>query len=111
MVFAHRDGFARFDRSEVSWFEWDENTLWVHGPGKPYRLVRAGQPILGDLAALGFVLISGRCAVNIDHVKELEPLSTGDWFVRLRNGTRMRVTPAHTGEVLRRTTRGARVLG
>ena len=77
----------RFD--DIDWVEAAHNYITLHS-GKDEHLLRETMNAFeARLAPDKFVRISRSVIVNIDRIKELQPLFYGEYAVRLQNGTRL----------------------
>ena len=87
------NGRVIFVRTEsIDWIEADGNYVRLHA-GSESHYVRA---TLGKLEAqlppANFMRISRSAVVNLERVKELQPLFYGDYVVILQNGSRLNMT-------------------
>jgi two-component system LytT family response regulator len=84
------NGRVIFVRSEsVDWIEADGNYVRIHA-GEDSHYIRGTLARLeAQLPATRFMRISRSVLVNLDRVKELQPLFYGDYSVILQNGSRL----------------------
>lgn len=74
---------------DLDWIEAADNYVNLHC-GTDAHLVRETMTALeGRLPARNFMRISRSTMVNVDRIKELQPLFHGEYVVILRNGTRL----------------------
>jgi two-component system LytT family response regulator len=74
---------------EIRWIEAQGNYVRLHGDGES-RMLRRTMKAIGDrLDPARFVRIHRSIIVNLDHVRELQPLFHGEYRVVLRDGTEL----------------------
>ena len=75
--------------SDIDWIEAADNYVNLH-TGKEAHLHRETMTALeGRLPASKFLRISRSTMVNVDRIKELQPMFHGDYTVILQNGTKL----------------------
>jgi two-component system, LytTR family, response regulator len=75
--------------SDIDWIEAADNYVNLH-TGKESHLHRETMTALeGKLPAAKFLRISRSTTVNVDRIKELQPLFHGDYTVILQNGAKL----------------------
>ncbi len=80
---------------EIDWIEAADNYVNLHS-GNECHLHRETMAALeGRLPADKFMRISRSTIVNIERIKELQPLFHGEYAVILRNGTRLTLSRSH----------------
>jgi two-component system, LytTR family, response regulator len=84
-----RDGIMNVDVDEIDWVEADGDYVAVHGGGKSWPLRENIAAAEARLALAGFVRIHPSTLVNIYRVRELLPLSNGEFAVVLLDGTEL----------------------
>jgi two-component system LytT family response regulator len=83
-------GRLRFVKTEdVAWVAAEGNYARVHVAGSDYLLRETLAAFEAQLDARSFVRIHRSTIVNLDHVRELEPLPHGTYAVVLGEGTRL----------------------
>jgi two-component system LytT family response regulator len=82
--------FLRTD--EIDCLESADNYVKVRAGGEVHVVRDTLGAFEGRLPAADFVRISRSCIVNLDRVKELQPLEYGEYEVALRDGTKVRLT-------------------
>ncbi len=86
---------------EIDWVEAADNYVVLHA-GKENHLQRETlSAMAGRLPAEKFVRISRSTIVNIDRIKELQPLFHGEYAVILKNGTRLTLTRTYRESLAR----------
>jgi two-component system LytT family response regulator len=91
-----QNGRVVFVRIEsIDWVEADGNYVRLHaGPDSHYfRETLAG--IEGQLPGEKFMRISRSTIVNLDRIKELQPLFYGDYVVVLQNGSKLNMSRSY----------------
>jgi two-component system, LytTR family, response regulator len=77
---------------EIDWIESADNYALIHS-GAHTHLVRESMQALEErLAAARFARIHRGTIVNLDRIRELQPIFAGDWLVVLESGTRLRLS-------------------
>jgi two-component system, LytTR family, response regulator len=87
---AGRTVFLRPD--EIDWIEAEGNYLRLHVGKQSYLLRETMNAAEARLAAKKFLRVSRSALVNLERVKEWQPLFHGDSVVVLENGTRLTVS-------------------
>jgi two-component system LytT family response regulator len=85
--------FVRLD--EIEYIEAEGNYAKIHIPGGTHLLRETMSALEGQLPPEQFLRLSRSVIVNLDRVKEVQPLFYGDHVVILRNGTRLTLTRSH----------------
>lgn len=78
--------------AEVDWFEADGNYIVLHAGDERFRTRGTIVAIEQALDPRQFVRIHRRRVVNMDRVRELQPLPGGDGLLTLRNGHTLRLS-------------------
>jgi two-component system LytT family response regulator len=78
--------------AEIDWIEADGNYLCLHVGRKSYLLRQTLNAAEERLAAKKFLRISRSILVNLERVKEWQPLFHGDSVLTLEDGTRLNVS-------------------
>lgn len=78
--------------TEVDWFEADGNYIVLHAGDERFRTRGTIVAIEQALDPRQFVRIHRRRVVNMDRVRELQPLPGGDGLLTLRNGHTLRLS-------------------
>ncbi len=74
---------------EIDWIEAHGNYLRLHANGEAHLLRETMAKITSKLDPEKFLRIHRSALVNIERIKELQPLFSGDYTVLLRNGTEL----------------------
>ena len=77
---------------EIDWIEAEGNYLRLHAGKKNYLLRETMNAAEARLAAKKFLRISRSALVNLEQVKEWQPLFHGDSVLLLKDGTRLNVS-------------------
>ena len=87
---ARVDGRVIFLRStEIEWLEAEGNYVKLHVAGVAHLFRETLSALEADLPPDQFLRISRSVIVNLDSVRELQPLFYGDYAVLLRDGTKL----------------------
>lgn len=78
--------FVRLD--EIDWVEAADNYVKIHAGHETHMLQETMTALEERLPAKKFLRISRSAIVNIDRIKELQPLFHGEYAVVLRNGAK-----------------------
>jgi two-component system, LytTR family, response regulator len=81
--------------AEIDWIEADGDYVSVHVGAKSWLLRETIMAAEARLALSGFVRIHRSALVNINRVRELLPLSKGEFTVVLLNGTELKLSRNH----------------
>ena len=89
-IIIRADGRISFlNTREIDWIEADDKYLHLH-TGKGSRMVRQTLTAMEtELDPKRFVRIHRSAIVNVDRIKELQPLFSGEYSVHLENGTKL----------------------
>jgi two-component system LytT family response regulator len=74
---------------EIDWVEADGNYVQLRAGGATHQLRETISGLEAQLPADRFMRISRSAIVNLDRIKELQPMFYGDYAVILQNGTRL----------------------
>jgi two-component system LytT family response regulator len=93
------DGRVLFVRTtEIDWLEAEGNYVKLHAGGASHLFRDTLSALEADLPSDRFLRISRSVIVNLDAIKELQPLFYGDYAVQLRNGQQLTLSrPAAPG--------------
>ncbi len=78
--------------ASVDWVEAYGNYVSIHAGEKTWLLRRTMHDMEAGLDPGLFCRISRSAIVNLDRIKELEPISRGEHIVRLANGRELKLT-------------------
>ena len=78
--------------ADIDWVEAEGNYVSVHAGAKNWLLRETIAAAEARLALSGFVRIHRTTLVNINRVRELRPLSKGEFTVVLLDGTELKVS-------------------
>ena len=96
------DGRVLFVRtSEIDWLEAEGNYVKLHVGGAGHLFRETLSALEADLAPEQFLRISRSVIVNLDAVKELQPLFYGDYTVLLRGGGQLTLSRNYRDRVER----------
>ncbi|HET9625266.1 MAG TPA: LytTR family DNA-binding domain-containing protein [Kofleriaceae bacterium] len=89
--------------ADVDWIEAQDYYAEVHAGGRTYLVRRSLHDLAAALDPDRFVRIHRKTIVNIQRVKELEPVCHGEYLVFLHDGTRLKLSrtfKSHLGRLL-----------
>ena len=94
-------GRISFIRTEdVDWFEAQGDYVCLHCCGKKHLIRGKISTMEQQLPVAGFARIHRSTIVNLNRIKELQPLSYGDYSVVLTDGTRLALSRSYRPKVL-----------
>jgi len=80
---------------EIDWIEAADNYVSLHAGADTHMLRETMNSLEARLNPKQFIRISRSTIVNLERVKELQPMFHGDYTVILRNGTRLNLSRSH----------------
>ncbi len=83
----------------IEWIEADGNYVRLHAGGDSHYFRETLAGLEAQLPAGKFMRISRSSIVNLDRVKELQPLFYGDYVVILQNGSRLNMSRNYRSRV------------
>ena len=89
------------DAPSIDWLQSDGDYVCVHAGRATYLHHEALGALLGRLPPT-FVRVHRSAAVNVERIRELEPLTNGDYSLVLTTGARLKVSRTHRAELGRR---------
>jgi two-component system LytT family response regulator len=81
--------------ADVAWIEAADNYVKLHTGEETHLLRDTMNSIEARLPADRFLRISRSAIVNVEYVRELQPLFHGEYAVHLHNGVRLTLTRNH----------------
>jgi two-component system LytT family response regulator len=87
-----RDGLVIVRVSDIDWVEAERDYVSLHVGTKSWLLRETIAATEARLTASGFVRIHRSILVNVDRVRELHPLSKGEFTVILADGTELKLS-------------------
>ena len=88
-----QDGRVVFLRTQsIDWIEADGNYVRLHAGSEAHYFRERLAALEAQLPAAQFMRISRSVIVNLDRIKELQPLFYGDYAVLLRDGSRLNLS-------------------
>ena len=94
-------GRISFIRTEdVDWFEAQGDYVCIHSSGKKHLVRGKISAMEQQLPPSAFARIHRSIIVNLDRIKELQPLFYGDYAVVLTDGTRLTLSRSYRPKVL-----------
>ncbi len=74
---------------EIDWVEAADNYVRIHAAGKEHLMRETLQSLEGRLDPAMFLRVHRSTIVNIDRIRELQPMFHGDYALRLYDGTEL----------------------
>ena len=99
---AGRISFLKAD--EVDWIEAQGDYVRLHTSGKKHLIREKISELEQQLSAERFIRIHRSTIVNIDRIKEMQPLFYGEYSVILHDGTRLTLSRSYRDKVFQRLT-------
>ena len=81
-----------FEVDDIDWIEADDYYVQLHVGAKAYHLRESLRDLETRLDPNRFLRIHRSAIVAIERVAELRPIANGDYTVRLRTGTDLRLS-------------------
>jgi two-component system LytT family response regulator len=81
--------------AEIDWIEAADNYVTLHVGPDTHMLRETMNALEARLNSKQFIRISRSTIVNLERIKELQPMFHGDYTVILRNGTRLNLSRSH----------------
>ena len=101
-------GRISFLRSEdIDWIEAQGDYVRIHTNGKKHMMREKISRLERQLPDQKFIRIHRSTIVNIDRIREMQPLSYGDYAVILLDGTRLTLSRSYRQHVFQRITSAA----
>src|SRR5262249_10170329 len=95
-----QNGRVIFIRTEaIDWVEADGNYVKLQTGSESHHLRETLSGLEAQLPAEKFMRISRSSIVNLDRIKELQPLFYGDYVVILQNGSRLNMSRTYRERV------------
>jgi two-component system LytT family response regulator len=85
--------------ADIDWIEAADNYVNLHVGQESHLLRETMNALEARLSSKRFVRVSRSATVNIEHIKELQPLFHGEYLVLLRDGTRLTLTRGYREKV------------
>lgn len=80
---------------DISWIESSDNYVEIHALGMKYLVRETMNSIESRLTPEKFIRVSRSAIVNVEMVKELQPLFHGDYVITLTTGAKVNLTRSH----------------
>jgi two-component system LytT family response regulator len=85
---------------KIEWVEAEKDYVRLH-VGKESHLVRETMNAFEKkLESSRFVRVHRSTIVNLDHVKEMQPLSSGEYDISMRDGTQLRLSRGYRARLM-----------
>lgn len=86
---------------DIDWIEATDKVTVLHVDGQTFTMRDSLSSLERRLDPLQFLRIHRSAIVNVSRIEELQPWAKGDFFVRLRDGTRLTTGPSYRSNVQR----------
>lgn len=97
--------FVRED--EIDWIDAERDYICIHNAGRKYLIRERISEMEKQLPSERFLRIHRSTIVNVDRIRELHPLSYGEYAVILHDGTKLTLSRSYRGKVFERLTTAA----
>jgi two-component system LytT family response regulator len=95
-----QNGRVIFIRTDsIDWIEADGNYVRIHAGNDAHHFRDTLAGLEAQLPADRFLRISRSVVVNLDRIKEMQPLFYGDYVVILQNGSRLNLSRSFRGKL------------
>lgn len=100
LVVKDQGRFMLLRPAEVDWITAAGDYVQLHTNGRTFLVRSTLSELEESLQSNDFVRIHRSTIVNLDRVQEITALAQGDYAVRLKNGTRLRMSRAYRDRLL-----------
>lgn len=98
------DGRIFFLRTEeIEWIEAEGNYVSIHAGRKTYLFRESISTLETQINPRVFQRIHRSTIVNVDCVKELQPMFRGEYYVVMRDGTELKLSQSYRDKLLKLT--------
>jgi two-component system LytT family response regulator len=94
-------------QEEIDWIDAERDYICIHNCGKKYLIRQRISEMEKQLPSERFLRIHRSTIVNVERIRELHPLSYGEYAVILHDGTRLTLSRSYRGRVFERLTTAA----
>jgi two-component system, LytTR family, response regulator len=84
---------------EIDWIEASGDYLTLHSGGKNHLIRETMQDFLAKLDAKKFIRIHRSTIVNIEQIKDIQPLFKGEYIITLNSGKRLKSSRGYRSEL------------
>lgn len=100
IIVSHKDRLIVVLIRDIDWIETYGNYLKIHTAGKTYLLRETMNKLAEKINAKKFIRIHRSTLVNLDRIRELQPMFGGQYAVVLRDGTELTLSRNYRKPVL-----------
>ena len=100
LIVNHKDRLIIVPIKDVDWVETYGNYLKIHSDGKTHLLRETMNNLVGRMDPEKFLRIHRSTLVNLERIKELQPMFGGQYTVVLRDGTELTLSRNYRKSVL-----------
>ena len=90
--------FVRID--DIDWVEAADNYVRIHAGRESHLIRETLQSLEGRLNPEKFLRIHRSTLVNLDRIRELQPIFHGDYLVKLNDGTELTLSRSYREKLL-----------
>jgi two-component system LytT family response regulator len=94
-------------QEEIDWIDAERDYICLHNGPKKYLIRERISEMEKQLPPERFLRIHRSTIVNVERIRELHPLSYGEYAVVLNDGTRLTLSRSYRGKVFDRLTTAA----
>ena len=84
---------------EIDWIQADDKYVHIHTGNKSYLVRQALSAMETQLDPQRFVRVHRSAIVNIERIKELQPMFTGEYTITMENGTRLALSRSYKNKL------------
>lgn len=95
----HAESIGFVSVAEITWVEADGDHLRLHAGSTVHTLRETMTELEARLQPFRFVRVHRSAIVNVDAVRAVEPIAKGDYYLVLRDGTRVRSGRSYRSDV------------
>lgn len=100
LIVSHKNRLILLPVNDVDWIESYGNYLKIHAGGKTYLLRKTMNDLAARMDPEKFIRIHRATLVNIERIKEFQPMFGGQYAVVLRDGTELTLSRNYRKPVL-----------
>jgi two-component system, LytTR family, response regulator len=102
LVVRDRGKTVALEPATIDWVASDGDYVCIHAGVTSYLHHATLSSIAADLPAEKFVRVHRTAIVNVERIRDLEPLTNGDFSIRLTTGARLRLSRTYRDALSRR---------
>lgn len=102
LIISANNRFITLPVNEIDWIETNGNYLKIHHKGKSFLLRQTLNNLSAKLDPQKFARIHRATLVNLDRIKEFQPMFGGQYILVLHDGTELTLSRSYSQQVLSR---------